>query len=66
MLKLFKLNEMEDGTIRLQSQMSVGKTTADFVLKDGILYVWTGNSFDISDIDYVIVTDIEEMRTQQL
>lgn len=31
---------LEDGTIRLQSQLYVGRITADFVLKDGKLYNW--------------------------
>lgn len=32
-IKLFKVNELEDGTLRLQSQLMVGKDSVDFILK---------------------------------
>ena len=40
-IKLLKAGELSDGTQRLQSQLMVGKDTADFVLRtDGILECW--------------------------
>jgi hypothetical protein len=44
-IKLLKLDELSDGTIRLQSQLMVGRDTADFILKDGVLKCWGASEF---------------------
>ncbi len=70
-IKLFKLDEMEDGTVRLQTQLSAGRNNvADFILKDGVLSCWgngaKGFNFYPYTKPYQVVTDIKEMQYQQL
>lgn len=70
--KLFQIGgPMEDGTIRLQNQLSLGKDYASHILKDGILKVWgrsnlKGFDFIETNEPYHIVNSIEEMKYQQL
>lgn len=71
-IKLIKINELENGTVRLQSQLSFifKSDEADFVLKDGVLKVWgygdKGFAFYKYDKPYVIVEDKKEMMFQEL
>lgn len=65
-IKLFKLNEMECGTIRLQSQLSYGRDTADFILEENKLKVWNGRDFVETNTEYQIITNGIEMLTQTL
>lgn len=70
-IKLFQLGEpMEDGTIRLQSQLSLKSDAASHILKDGILKVWghgkNGSPFYETNEPYKIVKSIEEMKYQEL
>jgi hypothetical protein len=61
---------MEDGTIRLQSQMLIGKDTADFIIENGVLKNWRngdkGFNFYVYDEPYEIVENIENMAVQLL
>lgn len=36
-IKLLKIDELENGAIRLQSQLLVGQNVADYILEDGVL-----------------------------
>jgi len=70
-IKLLPIETMKDGTIRLQSQLYVGRNVADFVLKDGVLKHWgcgEGGAvgFHPTDIPYEIVKDKSEMKVQEL
>ena len=66
-LKLFKCGTMDDGTIRLQSQLSVGKDSVDFLLRpDGTLESWWHNRWVKTIIPFEIIEDINEMRTETL
>lgn len=69
-IKLLKIDELEDGTIRLQSQLWVGKNVANFIIKDGILkeyrYGDKGDNFYETQIPYEIVNSKSEMRYQPL
>ena len=69
--KLFQIGEpMEDGTIRLQNQLSLKSDAASHILKDGILKVWghgkNGFSFYETNEPYQIVNSIKEMKYQPL
>lgn len=69
--KLLQLGKpMEDGTIRLQNQLSLKSDAASHILKDGILKVWghgkNGFSFYETNEPYQIVNSIKEMKYQQL
>ena len=71
MIKLFHVNTLSDGTKRLQSQLLVGKDSADFIqTPDGKIKSWDNgkNGFDFYPFNkpYKIVSDIPEMKTQQL
>jgi hypothetical protein len=71
MVKLLLLNTLEDGTKRYQSQLYIGKNTADFIMKtDGIMYCFDngdkGMDFYQFTEPYQIVSDVNEMKTQQL
>ena len=61
---------MEDGTIRLQSQLMVGRCSVDFILENNELKHWShahgGFDFHKTDIPFEIVDNIEEMKTQNL
>lgn len=70
-IKLLKIDEMEDGTLRFQSQLYVGGTTADFVMRsDGIMRCWgcgeKGFNFYPYEGEYEIVESKEEMKHQPL
>jgi hypothetical protein len=69
-IKLFKVDVMDCGTVRLQSQLKVGTGTVDFIIDNDILKWWTygekGFSFYEFDKPYEIVENIEEMKTQKL
>lgn len=70
-IKLLKVEETEDGTLRLQSQLMVGRDSVDFILKDGTLKNWCYNKkggvgFHETDIPYEIINNVKDMNTQQL
>lgn len=69
-IKLLKLDTMKSGIIRLQSQLLVGKNTADFILEDGILKNWShgnkGFGFYVIDIPYEIIHNVKDMVSQEL
>ncbi len=69
-IKLLKIGELPDGTIRLQSQLLVGKYEADFIIKNGVLKCWgngkTGFDFYEYSKPYEIVESKEEMQYQEL
>jgi len=70
MIKLLKISEMKDGTIRLQSQLYIGKNTADFIIEDNILKCWgygdKGSNWYEYNKPYQIVENKEDMLTQPL
>jgi hypothetical protein len=71
MIKLLKLDDLGDGTQRFQSQLMVGRATADFIIRsDGIMrcYGHGDNGMDFYEYKepYQIVSDKADMRTQQL
>jgi len=39
-IRLTKVDEMKDGTTRLQSQLYVGRDSCDFIIKEGVLMCW--------------------------
>jgi len=68
-IKLLDLGEI-DGVKKLQSQLSVGKDSVDFILKNGILKNWCYKNgvigfYEIS-IEYEIVKDKKDMISQKL
>ena len=69
-IKLLKIGTLDDGTIRLQSQLYLGKDTADFIMSDETLKCWgNGNiGFDFYEYKkpYIIVNNINEMKRQKL
>lgn len=69
-IKLYKLDEMEDGTIRLQSQLYIGKDTADFIMENGVVKFYNKgkNGFGYYEYKepYIIVDDISIMNRQSL
>ncbi len=71
-IKLFPLGQpMEDGTQRLQSQLSFRSDTASHILQNGVLKIWgyekeKGFGFYETNQPYQIVNSAEEMKTQQL
>jgi len=69
-IKLYKLDEMEDGTIRLQSQLYIGKDTADFIIENGVVKFYNKgkNGFGYYEYKepYIIVDDISMMKNQPL
>lgn len=69
-IKLFKVDEI-NGVTRLQSQLSLGKDSADFIIENGKLYNWkfkglNGTTFYETDIPFTIVDNINEMTKQKL
>lgn len=70
MITLLKLNKLECGVIRLQSQLYIGKDTADFILEDGIIKcLGYGSKWDTYypyNNPYTIVDNIKEMTRQEL
>jgi len=70
-IKLLNIGNGNGNTIRLQSQLSVGTDTADFILEDGVLKCWSYGvggqvGFHETDIPYEIYEKKEEMRRQEL
>lgn len=70
-IKLLKLSDLEDGTQRFQSQLLVGKDTADFVMgADGIMKCYgrgdKGFNFYPYNKPYEIVSNKAEMVIQAL
>lgn len=69
-IKLFKKDELEGNIIRLQSQLQVGKNTADFILDNGVLKHYThgktGFGFYEYNEPYIIVDSIKQMELQPL
>ena len=68
--KLLRIGELPDGTIRLQSQLLVGRDEADFIMEAGVLkcYGYGNKGFDFYEYKepYTIVINKSEMRTQEL
>jgi hypothetical protein len=69
-IKLLKVSELEDGTIRLQSQLYVGRDSADFIIEEGILkcygYGERGFNFYEYKEPYEIVESKKDMIFQPL
>ena len=71
MIKLFKIDTLEDGTERFQTQLQIGKDVASFIRKPNGKMKSYGNRkgcFDFYEYDkpYEIVNDIKEMSIQPL
>ena len=69
MIKLLKIDEMSDGTIRYQSQLLVfrNSSVADFIQKEGVMYVWGGRGEWIEyKKPYQIVENKKDMLCQTL
>jgi hypothetical protein len=71
MIKLLKLDTLNDGTQRFQSQLYVGKDTIDFVMgTDNIMLCWreSNGRFDFYEFNepYEIVLNESEMKYQEL
>lgn len=69
--KLWKVNTMEDGTERFQTQLELGRDTVSFIRGiDGVMKVWrhgeNGFSFYPTDKTYEIIDKIEDMKYQPL
>lgn len=68
-IKLLNIGEI-DGIIRLQSQLSIGKRSVDFILEDGVLKVWRmgdkGFNFYKTNIPYEIVENEANLKIQIL
>jgi hypothetical protein len=70
-IKLLKVNTLEDGTVRLQSQLLVGTITADFIIEDDILKCYGhsavhGWGFYPYNEPYEIVENKADMAIQEL
>jgi hypothetical protein len=69
-IKLLEVNKLEDGTMRLQSQLMVGRDSVDFIMKDGVLKNYSngekGFGFYEYKHPYLIVDSLKDMNTQQL
>ena len=69
-IKLLKIDTLSDGTQRFQSQLYVGRTVADFIMKpDGVMMCYGelhGFGFYEYKEPYEIVSDISDMATQIL
>ena len=69
-IKLLYLGIMRDGTIRLQSQMLLGKSVADFIIEDTVLKIWRygnhGIDFYPFNDSYMVVANPKEMIIQEL
>jgi hypothetical protein len=71
MIKLLKVDTMQDGTQRFQSQLYVGKDTIDFIMgTDNIMKCYGqgngGFNFHPFNKPYEIVENIKKMQTQTL
>lgn len=69
-IKLLKVNTITDGTIRLQSQLMVGRDEVDFIMKDNVLKCWGygKRGFDFYEYKkpYEIVVNKKDMAMQEL
>lgn len=70
-IKLLKIDELQDGTQRFQSQLLVGTDTADFVMeKDGVMKCYGNgkNGFNFYEYkgSFEIVLQKSEMKFQTL
>jgi hypothetical protein len=70
-IKLFKVDELSDGTKRFQSQLMVGRKAVDFIMgSDGIMKIWSNgeNGFDFYEYkgSYEIIDSKSEMIEQIL
>lgn len=69
-IKLLKIDELENGTQRFQSQLMVGKDSADFIMEDGIMKYWgygdKGFNFYEYKEQYEIVESKKDMAVQEL
>lgn len=70
-IKLLKVNTMQDGTEKFQSQLYVGTDTCNFIRRtDNIMRNYNnGNKgFDFYEYTkpYIIVDDIKEIERQEL
>ena len=69
-IKLLKIGKLEDGTIRLQSQLYVGRDSADFIIENDVLkcYGHGSNGFGFYPYNkpFEIVESKKDMITQQL
>lgn len=71
MIKLFKIDELESGVQRFQSQLLVGSDVADFILDiDGVMKVFRNGKKGLAFYEYKepyqMVEDKLEMRLQLL
>lgn len=70
-IKLLKVDVLEDGTERFQSQLYVGKDTADFIMgSDGIIKYYNngdkGFNFYPYNEPYEIISNKRDMNRQAL
>lgn len=70
-IKLLKLDDLADGTERFQSQLYLGRDTADFIMcMDGIMRCYglgeNGMDFYPYEKPYEIVSNVSDMTIQQL
>jgi len=66
-IKLLKVDELGDGSIRFQSQLMVGRGAADFIQKEGVMCVWGGRGDWVEYKEpYQIVESKKEMLCQRL
>ena len=71
MIKLLLIDTLGNGTQRFQSQLYIGRNTADFIMRsDGIMRCYgdgdKGMDFYEFKEPYEIVSDISEMKYQKL
>lgn len=71
MIKLLKIDELDNGTERFCTQLEIGKGIASFIRKkDGEMKYWrhgvNGFNFYKYDEPYEIVKNLSEMRMQPL
>lgn len=67
-IKLYVIETLENGTIRLQTQLTVMRKgiEANFILEKEKLYIWDGGGWALSNIDYELVYDKKQMKYQSL
>lgn len=67
-IKLYVIETLENGTIRLQTQLTVMRkgVEADFILEKEKLYIWDGGGWALSNRDFELVYNKEQMKYQTL
>lgn len=69
-IKLLKIDELAGGVHRFQSQILVGKDSADFIMEDGVMKCWSygdkGFNFYEYKEQYEIVESKKDMTVQEL